>query len=65
MTFDAASLLTSDLCFIMFIEMKCRSKEEAFRIEHEICDAVTAMNDIVHLGYGHYFYISLHLQKEE
>lgn len=28
----------------MFIEMKGRSKEEAFRIGHEICDAVTAMN---------------------
>lgn len=28
----------------MFLEMKGRSKEDAFRIGHEICDAVTAMN---------------------
>ena len=30
--------------FSMFIELKGRSKEEAFRIGYEICDAVTAMN---------------------
>ena len=28
----------------MFIEMKGCSKEEAFRIGYEICEAVTAMN---------------------
>lgn len=28
----------------MFIELKGRSKEEAFKIGYEICDAVTAAN---------------------
>ena len=32
------------LIFSMFIQLKGRSKEDAFKIGYEICDAVTAMH---------------------